>query len=368
MTSRALAIAIAAMTFAGCSTGDPAGSGPDTSSPDTSSLDASSLDTASPDATVDTSTGTTSTVPIDTTTDVPTTADATVTIDTSGPGTASDAGSTASAGSARLDEAVEAALDADGYGELLSSLHATIVDPTAPTRARADAGARFQLVLRSLADRPELDDAVLAALRPSARPSVERIVRAREFLQARSASRPSPPPPTEVPAWTIIEPEPVPTLLGHYAEAEARTGIPWYWLAAIHLQETRMGRIQGVSSAGAVGPMQFLPTTWEVCCEGDPTMTRDAIIGAATYLAQSGGPDDMAAALYRYNPNDGYVAVVTAYAEALRDEPELYSGYHGFQVFYGTSAGTVRLPIGYAEPEPVDAASYLAANPADAAS
>ena len=64
-------------------------------------------------------------------------------------------------------------------------------------------------------------------------------------------------------------------LLGHYAEAEQLTGIPWYWLAAIHLQETRMGRIEGVSTAGAVGPMQFLPTTWARCCVGDPTSTRE---------------------------------------------------------------------------------------------
>lgn len=128
-----------------------------------------------------------------------------------------------------------------------------------------------------------------------------------------------------------------------------------------------MGRIQGVSSAGAVGPMQFLPSTWERCCTGDPTATRDAIIGAGTYLAQSGGPDDMAAALYQYNPNEGYVAIVTAYAESLRDEPELFPGYRGFQVFFGSSAGTIRLPIGYSESAPIDAAAYLAAHPDDAA-
>jgi hypothetical protein len=166
---------------------------------------------------------------------------------------------------------------------------------------------------------------------------------------------------------SIVEPEPVDVLRTFYAEAEALTGIPWYWLAAINLQETRMGRIEGVSSAGAVGPMQFLPTTWAECCTGDPLDTRDAIIGAATYLAQSGGPDDMAAAVYQYNPNDGYVAVVTAYAESLRDEPELYPGFHAFQVFFGSEAGTVRLPVGFTTPVPVDAAEYLAANPADAA-
>ncbi len=242
-----------------------------------------------------------------------------------------------------------------------------MVDTAASDDERERAGVDYQLVLRDLSDRPDLDEVVLDALDPAARPAIEQIVRARQFLQARSASRPPQPLPDELPAWTIVEPEPIDTLLAHYAEAEQLTGVPWYWLAAIHLQETRMGRIQGVSSAGAVGPMQFLPTTWAECCSGDPTVTRDAIIGAATYLAQSGAPDDMAAALFQYNPNDGYVAVVTAYAESLRDEPELYPGYHAFQVFFGSSAGTVRLPVGLSLDEPVDAAAHLAANPQDAA-
>ncbi len=268
---------------------------------------------------------------------------------------------------ARLDPRVAGSLDAAGFATRLSESHALMVDQTADPVDRAQAGVDHQLVLRELAGRPELDDAVLAAVEPSAGPAVERTVRARQFLQQRSASRPPQPLPAELPAWTIAEPEPIETLRAHYAEAEQLTGIAWYWLAAIHLQETRMGRIRGVSSAGAVGPMQFLPTTWEVCCSGDPTVTRDAIVGAATYLAQSGGPDDMAAAVYEYNPNDGYVAVVTAYAESLRDEPELLSGYHAYQVFVGTTAGTIRLPIGYAAAVPIDAAAYLAEHPADAA-
>jgi hypothetical protein len=258
-------------------------------------------------------------------------------------------------------------LDAAGFAARLSANHATMIDTSAAADVRERAGVDYQLLLRELADRSELDEAVLAALGPSDRPTVEPIVRARQFLQQRSATRPPQPLPDELPAWTIVEPEPVTTLLAHYAEAERLTGIAWYWLAAIHLQETRMGRIQGVSTAGAVGPMQFLPTTWAACCTGDPTVTRDAIIGAGTYLAQSGGPDDMAAAVYQYNPNDGYVAVVTAYAESLRDEPELYTGYHAFQVFFTTSVGTVRLPVGYSQTSPVDVAEYLASNPHDAA-
>ncbi len=267
---------------------------------------------------------------------------------------------------ARLDPDVVDGWDATAFAAVLSSTHATITDASATDDERAAAGIEYQLVLRALADRPDLDEGVLNAVDPTARVTVEPTVRARQFLQARTAARPPQPSPDDIPAWMILEPEPIDTLLAHYAEAEALTGIGWHWLAAIHLQETRMGRIEGVSSAGAVGPMQFLPSTWAQCCSGDPMEARDAIIGAATYLAQSGGPDDMAAAVYQYNPNDGYVAVVTAYAESLRAQPEMYDGYHAFQVFFGSSAGTVRLPVGFSQPAPISAAQYLADHPDDA--
>ena len=64
-----------------------------------------------------------------------------------------------------------------------------------------------------------------------------------------SQSQPASPPSATLPAWTIVEPLPPDELLGDYHDAEAATGIAWYWLAAIHLQETRMGRIIGTSSA-----------------------------------------------------------------------------------------------------------------------
>jgi membrane-bound lytic murein transglycosylase B len=228
-------------------------------------------------------------------------------------------------------------------------------------------GQHQQLLYRYLAAHADLDDAVLALVGADVRPYVERIVRARQLGQAIAAADTTPSPPNDtLPAWTLVDPLPAAELLADYRDAEEMTGIPWYWLAAIHLQETRTGRIIGTSSAGAVGPMQFLPSTWQRCCTGDPANTRDAIIGAATYLSQSGGPTDMPAALNQYNPSASYVATVTAFAENMRDNPKLYSAYREWQVFYASSAGAVRLPIGYHAAQPIDAAAYLAEHPVDA--
>ena len=138
----------------------------------------------------------------------------------------------------------------------------TVVERAA-AHGDAGVGQRQQLLYRYLTAHAELDEPVLAAVGDDIRPFVERIVRARQLGQARSAANPSSLPPSDtLPAWTVVEPLPADELLADYRDAEAATGIAWYWLAAIHLQETRMGRIIGTSSAGAVGPMQFLPDTW----------------------------------------------------------------------------------------------------------
>ncbi|NNF53451.1 MAG: lytic transglycosylase domain-containing protein [Acidimicrobiales bacterium] len=168
---------------------------------------------------------------------------------------------------------------------------------------------------------------------------------------------------TVLPAWRVREPLPVPELLGYYEESEANSGIEWEYLAAINLIETRMGRIQGLSTAGATGPMQFLPSTWAECCEGDPTVDRDAIIGAGVYLRARGGPQDMERALFGYNNSDYYVAAVSAYVAVLRADPNALAGYHAWEVYFRAEPGLVRIPAGYEEPEPVDAVDWIAANP-----
>ena len=84
-------------------------------------------------------------------------------------------------------------------------------------------------------------------------------------------------------------------LLDAYRAAEAEFGIPWKYLAAINLVETGIGRIRGTSIAGAQGPMQFMPATWEAYGGGgDINDTHDAIRGAARYLAANNGANDIA--------------------------------------------------------------------------
>lgn len=93
-------------------------------------------------------------------------------------------------------------------------------------------------------------------------------------------------------------------------------------LAAINGIETAFGTNLNVSSAGAVGWMQFMPETWAgygVDANGDgvkdPFDPEDAIFAAAGYLLASGAPDDWYSAVFAYNHADWYVAEVLANAQ-----------------------------------------------------
>jgi membrane-bound lytic murein transglycosylase B len=241
-------------------------------------------------------------------------------------------------------------------------------DPAA-TPADLDAlGRRQQAAFRRLADHPEWDAAVVELVDTPHRPAVQLTIDARRAVAAHSAGRPATPPPTTLPAWTIVEPLPAAELLALYREAELLTGVPWAYLAAINFVETRVGRIVGESPDGAIGPMQFLPSTWADCCTGDPTVVGDAILGAAVYLRANGAPADMLGALDAYNPNAGYVGAVDAYARNLLADERAFLGYHAWEVYVPTSAGTVRLPVGFSSDTPIDAAAYLADHPESRAS
>ncbi|MFN2389887.1 MAG: lytic transglycosylase domain-containing protein [Actinomycetota bacterium] len=139
------------------------------------------------------------------------------------------------------------------------------------------------------------------------------------------------------------DPAPPKRLRAYYARAQRRFGIPWNVLAAVNFVESRFGRVLGPSSAGAIGPMQFLPSTWRVYGRGDIRSPRDSIMAAARFLRASGAPEDMRGALYAYNHSYDYVASVLLYArEMARDERSFYR-YYFWQVFVRTARGDVQL-------------------------
>ena len=119
-----------------------------------------------------------------------------------------------------------------------------------------------------------------------------------------------------------------PFLLPIYQAAGTAYGIPWQMLAAINEVETDYGRDLSVSSAGAEGWMQFLPSTWAqygVDANGDgfkdPYNPADAIFAAARYLRAAGGDTNIRAAVYSYNHSQSYVDTVMLRAQLLGGTP-----------------------------------------------
>ncbi len=128
-----------------------------------------------------------------------------------------------------------------------------------------------------------------------------------------------------------------PFLLPIYQAAGTAYDIPWQVLAAINEVETDYGRDLNLSSAGAEGWMQFLPSSWAeygVDATGagyeDPYNPADAIFAAARYLQAAGGARNIRAAVYSYNHSAAYVESVTLRAQLLGGTPpELLSAIAG---------------------------------------
>jgi murein DD-endopeptidase MepM/ murein hydrolase activator NlpD len=120
------------------------------------------------------------------------------------------------------------------------------------------------------------------------------------------------------PGWTVSTLTPrtlsQAELSALWHRAGAAYGIPWQVLAAINKIESNFGRNMGPSSAGAVGWMQFMPSTWlrwgtDANGDGiaDPWAPEDAIFSAARYLAAAGGRTDLERGVFAYNHADWYV-------------------------------------------------------------
>jgi soluble lytic murein transglycosylase-like protein len=116
--------------------------------------------------------------------------------------------------------------------------------------------------------------------------------------------------------------KPVDQLRSYYQEAFAKFAVDPTILASINFIESNFGRVNGPSSAGAQGPMQFLPGTWAAFGGGgDINDPRDAILGAARYLVHNGAPKDMRNAIWHYNNSFDYVDSVQSFAAAFRSDP-----------------------------------------------
>jgi membrane-bound lytic murein transglycosylase B len=233
-------------------------------------------------------------------------------------------------------------------------------DPTSSEALLTGAAHRQQAAYRALAEHPEWDAIARPHIPPSLLNVYDRNVDAQRQFTGILASDPQ----ATLPAWRIDPPVPANKLLGYYREAQAATGVGWNYLAAINLIETGLGRIVGVSPAGAQGPMQFLPSTFAECGDGGDILSpHDSIIAAGRYLAANGFADDHDGALFRYNNWDRYVRAVNDYAAVLAADPARFAGYYRWDVYYRTTAGDVVLPIGYAATSPIPVTDYLATHP-----
>ena len=119
-----------------------------------------------------------------------------------------------------------------------------------------------------------------------------------------------------------------PFLLPIYQAAGIQYGVRWEVLAAINEIETDYGRNLNVSTAGAVGWMQFLPSTWEMYGvdanddgRKDPYNPVDAIFAAARYLKAAGADQDVRRAIFAYNHADWYVESVLLRARLIGGLP-----------------------------------------------
>jgi hypothetical protein len=206
--------------------------------------------------------------------------------------------------------------------------------PQGPSRAemrRRAAAQREAALRRQRAQERRRRAAELRAQRKAER-EAEKAERAAQDAAA-AALLPSPSQVTAVPNF-VIQRFRIPIfLLPIYQAAGIQYGVRWEVLAAINEIETDYGRNLNVSSAGALGWMQFMPATWKAYGtdanrdgDRDPYNPVDAIFAAARYLKAAGAETDLRRAIFAYNHADWYVADVLERAEAIAAMPTAMVG------------------------------------------
>lgn len=230
-------------------------------------------------------------------------------------------------------------------------------DPSSSEALKNAAAQRQQAAYRAIGRHVEWDPIVRPRIPPELVTAYDHNVHARRELGVMSR------PKDTLPAWRIVAPTPANELMEYYRQAESEFGVPWNYLAAINLVETAFGRVAGVSTAGAQGPMQFMPSTFAAYgAGGDIHSPRDSVMAAGRYLSANGFTRDPDYALYRYNNSNNYVRAIHDYAAVMAADPAGFDAYHRWDVYYMTTAGDVLLPVGYTEETPIPVVNYLASN------
>ena len=172
-----------------------------------------------------------------------------------------------------------------------------------------------QRKVRFLAKREAVAEATLDGLAPRLRKQLHQLIAAARSLRRLSGGGP----PRKL---QVGKPEPLAELVSLYEQAERDYGIASEYLAAINLVETKFGRVKSRSTAGARGPMQFIPSTWRIYGRGNIQDPADAIPAAARLLRDHGAPGSYRRALYHYNPSGLYVDAVSRYAKEIARDPD----------------------------------------------
>jgi membrane-bound lytic murein transglycosylase B len=196
-----------------------------------------------------------------------------------------------------------------------------------PPLAVARLAARQQRQYLRLGARPALARRVLRRVDPAL------LAEARQNISARQALESIHSVVVQRPRIRVGRPAPPVVLRRFYAAASRRFGVRWDVLAAVNFVESLFGRLRNESTAGARGPMQFLPATWRAYgMGGDVRDPHDAIMGAANLLHANGAPGRTRRALLAYNPSAGYVEAVLRYARRMRRDPDAFLAYYSWPV------------------------------------